>query len=464
MNKLIQQKTENNIGRIATVIGPVVDVQFGEKLPAIYNALKVALGEETLILETAQHLGGNMVRAIAMGSTDGLRRHTEVIDTGAPITVAVGKPTLGRMVNVLGEPLDEGEPIKSENHLPIHRSAPHFTSQSTKNEILETGIKVIDLIAPILKGGKVGLFGGAGVGKTVIIQELIRNIAQEHGGFSVFAGVGERTREGNDLYYEMKESNVLPKTSLVFGQMNEPPGARARVALTALTLAEYFRDDEQQDVLLFIDNIFRFTQAGSEVSALLGRIPSAVGYQPTLATEMGALQERITSTDKGSITSVQAVYVPADDLTDPAPEMTFSHLDSTITLSRALSELGIYPAVDPLDSTSTILSVDTVGQEHYDVARGVQKVLQRYKDLQDIIAILGMEELSDEDKIVVSRARKIQRFLSQPFFVAETFTNTPGKYVPLSETIRGFKEILEGKHDSKSEQVFYMKGGIEEVQ
>src|SRR3989344_601318 len=463
MNKLIQQKTENNTGRIATVIGPVVDVQFGEKLPAIYNALKVALGEETLILETAQHLGSNMVRAIAMGSTGGLRRHTEVIDTGAPITVAVGKSTLGRMVNVLGERLDEGEPIKSENHLPIHRSAPHFTSQSTKNEILETGIKVIDLIAPILKGGKVGLFGGAGVGKTVIIQELIRNIAQEHGGFSVFAGVGERTREGNDLYYEMKESNVLPKTSLVFGQMNEPPGARARVALTALTLAEYFRDDEQQDVLLFIDNIFRFTQAGSEVSALLGRIPSAVGYQPTLATEMGALQERITSTDKGSITSVQAVYVPADDFTDPAPAATFAHLDSTIALERSLAEQGLFPAVDPLASSSRALDPQVVGEEHYKVAVEVQRVLQRYKDLQDIIAILGVEELSDEDKLTVARARKIQRALTQPFFVGEAFTGRPGKYVTLKQTIQLFKEILDGTHDAKSEQSFYMIGGVEDL-
>jgi F-type H+-transporting ATPase subunit beta len=467
MVKVQDNKTQPNVstGAVAAVIGPVVDVKFASgKLPAIYNALRVRLGKEDLVLEVAMHLGNNMVRTVAMGSTDGLKRTMPVTDTGAPISVPVGKSTLGRMINVLGEPLDEGEPIeKFAPRMPIHRTSPTFTEQSTKTEILETGIKVIDLIAPILKGGKVGLFGGAGVGKTVVIQELIRNIAQEHGGFSVFAGVGERTREGNDLYYDMKESGVLPKTSLVFGQMNEPPGARARVGLTGLTLAENFRDKEGQDVLLFIDNIFRFTQAGSEVSALLGRIPSAVGYQPTLATEMGELQERITSTDKGSITSVQAVYVPADDLTDPAPATTFTHLDSTIVLARSLSELGIYPAVDPLDSTSTILDPHIIGQEHYNVTRGVQKVLQRYKDLQDIIAILGMEELSEEDKITVSRARKIQRFLSQPFFVAEVFTNTPGRYVPLAETIRGFKEILEGKHDDKPEQAFYMKGGIEDV-
>ena len=457
-------KDGSNIGRVSQVIGAVVDVEFEKEVPAIFNALKVKIGKEDLVLEVSQHLGGNAVRTIAMGSTDGLVRGAQVVDSGAPISVPVGKPTLGRMVNVLGEPLDEGEPISDRaQKLPIHRPAPQFTQQSTKTEVLETGIKVIDLIAPILKGGKVGLFGGAGVGKTVIIQELIRNIAQEHGGFSVFAGVGERTREGNDLYYEMKESGVLPKTALVFGQMNEPPGARARVGLTGLTIAESFRDAEGQDVLFFIDNIFRFTQAGSEVSALLGRIPSAVGYQPTLSTEMGQLQERITSTDKGSITSVQAVYVPADDLTDPAPATTFSHLDSTIVLARSLAELGIYPAVDPLDSTSTILEPGVVGQEHYDVARGVQKVLQRYKDLQDIIAILGIEELSEEDKLIVARARKIQRFLSQPFFVAETFTNTPGQYVPLKETIRGFKEILEGKHDDKNEQAFYMKGGIDQV-
>ncbi len=451
-------------GSVTQVIGPVVDVRFRKSPPPIYNALEVSVGDQKLVLEVAQHLGDNIVRSIAMGSTDGLKRGAVVSDTGLPIAIPVGRPTLGRMLNVLGEPLDGQPEIKeAPARLPIHRVSPEFTRQSTKFEILETGIKVIDLIAPILKGGKVGLFGGAGVGKTVIIQELIRNIAQEHGGFSVFAGVGERTREGNDLYYEMKDTGVLPKTSLVFGQMNEPPGARARVALTGLTLAEYFRDEERQDVLLFIDNIFRFTQAGSEVSALLGRIPSAVGYQPTLATEMGELQERITSTDKGSITSVQAVYVPADDLTDPAPATTFTHLDSTIVLSRSLSELGIYPAVDPLDSTSTMLSPDIVGQEHYRVARGVQKVLQRFKDLQDTIAILGMEELSEEDRRIVTRARKIQRFLSQPFFVAEAFTNRPGKYVPLSETVRGFAEILDGKHDGKPEQDFYMKGGIDEV-
>jgi len=450
-------------GRVIQVIGPVVDVEFESAVPAIYNALTVKVGNDTLTLEVAKHMGGSVVRTIAMGSTDGLKRGEEVLDSGAPISVPVGNEVLGRMINVLGEPIDDQGAVKGAALSPIHRSAPEFTEQSTQSEILETGIKVIDLIAPILKGGKVGLFGGAGVGKTVIIQELIRNIAQEHGGFSVFAGVGERTREGNDLYYEMKESGVLPKTSLVFGQMNEPPGARARVALSGLTLAEHFRDAGGQDVLLFIDNIFRFTQAGSEVSALLGRIPSAVGYQPTLATEMGELQERITSTSKGSITSVQAVYVPADDLTDPAPSTTFTHLDSTIVLSRSLAELAIYPAVDPLDSTSTILEPTIVGETHYQVARGVQKVLQRYKDLQDIIAILGMEELSDDDKITVSRARKIQRFLSQPFFVAEAFTNAPGKYVPLSETIRGFKEILEGKHDEKQEQAFYMKGSIDEV-
>ncbi|HCC49830.1 MAG TPA: F0F1 ATP synthase subunit beta [Candidatus Jacksonbacteria bacterium] len=461
-NLQIDTKT-TNVGHVTQVIGPVVDVEFPTRLPAIYNALEVMVAGERLVLEVATHLGGNAVRTVAMGATDGLKRGSEVVDLASPITVPVGRSTLGRMVNLLGEPLDEGEPVKAAVRLPIHRPAPTFTEQSTKTEILETGIKVIDLIAPIIKGGKVGLFGGAGVGKTVVIQELIRNIAQEHGGFSVFGGVGERTREGNDLYYDMKESGVLAKTSLVFGQMNEPPGARARVGLTALTLAEYFRDEEKTDVLLFIDNIFRFTQAGSEVSALLGRIPSAVGYQPTLSSEMGELQERITSTDKGSITSVQAVYVPADDLTDPAPATTFSHLDSTIVLTRSLAELGIYPAVDPLDSTSTILDPNIVGNEHYEVARGVQKVLQRYKDLQDIIAILGMEELSDDDKLAVGRARRIQRFLSQPFFVAEAFTNTPGKYVPLKDTVRGFKEILEGRHDDKPEQAFYLKGGIDEV-
>ncbi|KKQ28586.1 MAG: ATP synthase subunit beta [Candidatus Moranbacteria bacterium GW2011_GWD1_37_17] len=460
------QKTNNmNKGKIIQVIGPVVDVEFAEGLPRIYDALEIKLGEkEKLILETHQHTGGNKVRAVAMGSTDGLRRGMEVIDTGAAISVPVGAGVLGRMFNLLGETIDGIDTeIKSERKDPIHRDAPSFAEQSTQAEILETGIKVIDLICPFVKGGKVGLFGGAGVGKTVVIQELIRNIASEHGGYSIFAGVGERTREGNDLYHEMKESGVLDKTALVFGQMNEPPGARQRVALSALTMAEYFRDSEGKDVLFFVDNIFRFTQAGSEVSALLGRIPSAVGYQPTLAEEMGKLQERITSTKKGSVTSVQAVYVPADDLTDPAPATTFGHLDSTVVLSRGLSELGIYPAVDPLDSSSTILDPKIVGEKHYAVARGVQKVLQRYKDLQDIIAILGMEELSDEDKITVARARKIQKFLSQPFFVAEQFTGTPGKYVKLEDTIKGFEMILEGKTDDVSEQYFYMKGNIDEI-
>ncbi len=453
-----------NKGIVKQIIGPVVDLEFKEKIPQIYNALEIKRGDgEKLVLEVQQHLGGNLVRAVAMGVTDGLRRQMEAIDTEAPISVPVGKETLGRVFNLLGEPIDGLEEFKSKKRYPIHRPSPKFTDQSTKNEILETGIKVIDLICPILRGGKVGLFGGAGVGKTVVIQELINNIAKAHGGVSVFAGVGERTREGNDLYHEMKESGVLDKLAMVFGQMNEPPGSRQRVALSALSMAEYFRDEEKQDVLLFIDNIFRFTQAGSEVSALLGRIPSAVGYQPTLATEMGELQERITSTNQGSVTSVQAVYVPADDLTDPAPATTFGHLDSTVVLNRALTELGIYPAVDPLDSTSTILDPKIVGEEHYNVARQVQKVLQRYKDLQDIIAILGMEELSEEDKLTVSRARKIQKFLSQPFSVAETFTGTPGKYVSLKATIQSFKEILEGKHDDKPEQSFYMKGGIEEV-
>lgn len=462
-----------NKGKIAQVIGPVVDVEFGDKLPEIYHALEIKLADgKRLVLETHQHLGGNKVRSVAMGSTDGLSRGMEVTDTGDAIKVPVGKETLGRMFNLLGEAIDgsafaEASADKKENsgikYLPIHREAPKFSEQSTKAEIFETGIKVIDLICPFVKGGKVGLFGGAGVGKTVVIQELIRNIAQEHGGYSMFAGVGERTREGNDLYNEMKESGVLNKTALVFGQMNEPPGARQRVALSALTMAEYFRDDEGKDVLLFIDNIFRFTQAGSEVSALLGRIPSAVGYQPTLAEEMGKLQERITSTKKGSITSVQAVYVPADDLTDPAPATTFGHLDSTVVLSRPLTELGIYPAVDPLDSSSTILDPNIVGEEHYNVARGVQKVLQRYKDLQDIIAILGMEELADEDKVAVARARKIQKFLSQPFFVAEQFTGTPGKYVKLADTVKAFKAILDGEYDSVPEQEFYMKGDIVEV-
>jgi len=453
-----------NKGKISQIIGVVVDVHFPENLPSIYNALetKTPNGED-LILEVQQHLGSNTVRTIAMNTTDGLQRETEVVDTGKPISVPVGPKTLGRMFSVTGEVIDGLGAIKSDKTYPIHRTAPTFKDQSTKYEVLETGIKVIDLICPFLKGGKIGLFGGAGVGKTVVIQELIRNIAQEHSGYSVFAGVGERSREGNDLYREMKESGVLDKTALVFGQMNEPPGARARVALTALSMAEYFRDEEGKDLLLFVDNIFRFTQAGSEVSALLGRMPSAVGYQPTLATEMGALQERITSTEKGSITSVQAVYVPADDLTDPAPATTFAHLDSTVVLNRSLSELGIYPAVDPLDSNSTILDPLIVGEEHYRTARDVQRVLQKYKDLQDTIAILGMEELSDEDKLTVTRARKLQKFLSQPFFVAETFTGTEGKYVKLADTIRGFREILDGKHDEKSEQSFYMKGSIDEV-
>lgn len=453
-----------NQGVIQQIIGVVVDIHFPEKLPALFNALetKVPSGE-TITLEVQQHIGSGSVRAVAMSTTDGLERGGVVTDTGAPINVPVGPATLGRMFDVTGHEIDGKGKVAAKKTYPIHRKAPEFTKQSTKYEILETGIKVIDLICPFLKGGKVGLFGGAGVGKTVIIQELIRNIAQEHGGYSMFAGVGERSREGNDLYREMHESGVLEKTALVFGQMNEPPGARARVALSALAMAEYFRDEEGRDLLLFIDNIFRFTQAGSEMSALLGRMPSAVGYQPTLATEMGNLQERITSTDKGSITSVQAVYVPADDLTDPAPATTFAHLDSTVVLNRSLSELGIYPAVDPLDSNSTILDPLIVGEEHYRTARDVQKVLQRYKDLQDIIAILGLEELSDEDKVTVVRARKIQKFLSQPFFVAEVFTGSPGKYVPLKDTIRSFREILDGKHDDKGEQMFYMKGGIDEV-
>lgn len=453
----------NKTGTITQVIGAVVDVAFTDYTPSLFNALTTTIGSDSLTLEVQGHLGGGVVRAIALGSTDGLRRSQKVTDTGAPISVPVGEQTLGRMCNVLGEPLDAKEPLKTKKTYPIHRQAPSFKDQSTKAEILETGIKVIDLICPIVKGGKVGLFGGAGVGKTVVIMELIRNIATEHGGYSVFAGVGERSREGNDLYQEMKESGVLEKTALVFGQMNEPSGNRLRVALTGLSMAEYFRDESGQDVLFFVDNIFRFTQAGAEVSALLGRIPSAVGYQPTLATEMGELQERITSTKNGSITSIQAVYVPADDLTDPAPATTFGHLDSTVVLSRPLSELGIYPAVDPLDSSSTILDPLVIGEEHYRVARGVQKTLQRYKDLQDIIAILGMEELSDEDKITVSRARKIQRFLSQPFFVAEAFTGAPGKYVSLADTIKGFAEILDGTHDAKPEQSFYMKGSIDEV-
>ncbi len=453
-----------NKGTINQVIGPVVDVKFEGDMPGIYNALEIVMGDkQKLTLEVQQQLPGKIVRAISMSSTDGLKRGMEVVDTGAPISVPVGKVTLGRIFNVLGKAVDGQEDPKPEKTYPIHRHAPSFTDQATTTEILETGIKVIDLICPILKGGKVGLFGGAGVGKTVVIQELINNIAKAHGGVSVFAGVGERTREGNDLYHEMKDAKVLDKLAMVFGQMNEPPGARARVALSGLSMAEYFRDEQKQDVLMFIDNIFRFTQAGSEVSALLGRIPSAVGYQPTLATEMGELQERITSTKEGSITSVQAVYVPADDLTDPAPATTFAHLDSTVVLSRGLTELGIYPAVDPLDSSSTILDPNIVGQEHYDVARGVQKTLQRYKDLQDIIAILGMEELPDEDKVTVGRARKIQRFLSQPFAVAEVFTGTKGEFVSLKETVKSFKEILEGKYDHLPEQAFYMKGAIEQV-
>ena len=454
-----------NTGKIIQIIGAVVDVEFSDQLPALYNAIttKTASGKE-LTLETVQHLGANRVRTVSMSSTDGLQRGAEVEDTGSPISMPVGEEVLGRMFDVLGNTIDEVEGGKTATkRLPIHREAPKFTEQSTKTEIFETGIKVIDLIAPFTKGGKVGLFGGAGVGKTVLIQELIRNIATEHGGYSVFAGVGERTREGNDLYHEMKESGVLKKTAMVFGQMNEVPGARQRVALSGLTIAENFRDEMGKDVLLFIDNIFRFTQAGSEVSALLGRMPSAVGYQPTLAEEMGELQERITSTNKGSITSVQAVYVPADDLTDPAPATTFSHLDSTVVLARSLVELGIYPAVDPLESTSSVLDPNIVGEDHYNTAREVQKILQRYKDLQDIIAILGMEELSDEDKLTVSRARKIQKFLSQPFFVAEVFTGTSGKYVSLADTIKGFKEILEGKHDERNENDFYMKGNIEEI-
>jgi F-type H+-transporting ATPase subunit beta len=453
-----------NKGKISQVIGPVVDVKFEDKVPAIFNALEVNVTDKNkLTLEVQQQLPGGIVRTIAMSSTDGLKRGMEVLDTEAAISVPVGNVTLGRIFNVLGEAVDGLPTPVSEKKYPIHRHAPKFTDQNVKTELLETGIKVIDLICPVLKGGKVGLFGGAGVGKTVVIQELINNIAKAHSGVSVFAGVGERTREGNDLYHEMKDAKVIDKLAMVFGQMNEPPGARARVALAGLAMAEYFRDEQHQDVLMFIDNIFRFTQAGSEVSALLGRIPSAVGYQPTLATEMGELQERITSTNEGSITSVQAVYVPADDLTDPAPATTFAHLDSTVSLSRALSEKGIYPAVDPLDSSSTILDPNIVGQEHYDVARGVQKTLQRYKDLQDIIAILGMEELPDEDKIIVGRARRIERFFSQPFHVAEVFTGTPGAFVSIKDTVQSFKEILEGKHDDKPESAFYMKGGIDQV-
>ncbi|GBD93043.1 ATP synthase subunit beta [bacterium BMS3Abin05] len=454
-----------NQGKIAQVIGPVVDVSFEEgELPYIYNALHLKRKEgSTLVLEVAQHLGDRMVRTVAMDSTDGLVRGMPVEDTGQPITVPVGLEDLGRILNVIGEPIDEAGPVKTKKRYPIHRAAPKFEELETKTEIMETGIKVIDLLEPYSKGGKTGLFGGAGVGKTVIIMELIRNVATEHGGYSVFAGVGERTREGNDLWLEMKESGVLERTSMVFGQMNEPPGARMRVGLTGLTIAEYFRDEEGKDVLLFIDNIFRFVQAGSEVSALLGRMPSAVGYQPTLATEMGALQERITSTKKGSITSVQAIYVPADDLTDPAPATTFSHLDATTVLSRQIVELGIYPAVDPLDSTSRILDPKIIGETHYGVARDVQGILQKYKDLQDIIAILGMEELSENDKIIVNRARRIQRFLSQPFFVAEEFTGTQGRYVHLEDTIKDFKAIVAGEYDDLPEQAFYMVGTIEEA-
>ncbi len=450
-------------GTIKQIIGAVVDVQFAGEVPLVYTALVVSGGEKNVVLEVASHLGGNQVRTISMESTDGLRRGDAVTSTGKPMQAPVGVPVLGRIWNVLGEVIDNEEAPKGLSYAPIHRAAPSFKEQATKTEIFETGIKAIDLMTPFIKGGKVGLFGGAGVGKTVLIQELIRNIATEHGGYSVFAGIGERTREGNDLYHEMKESGVLAKTALCFGQMNEVPGARARVGLVGLTMAEHFRDVMKKDVLLFMDNIFRFTQAGSEVSALLGRVPSAVGYQPTLAEEMGKLQERITSTADGSITSVQAVYVPADDLTDPAPATTFAHLDATVVLSRPLASLGIYPAIDPLESSSQALDPVVVGREHYEVATKTKLVLQRYKDLQDIIAILGIEELSDEDKMLVYRARKIQKFLSQPFFVGEAFTGTPGKYVPLAETVRSVKEILEGKHDAKEEQAFYMKGTIDEV-
>ncbi|MEK9621822.1 MAG: F0F1 ATP synthase subunit beta [Alphaproteobacteria bacterium] len=459
----------NAIGKISQVIGAVVDVEFDGNLPAIQNALEVDNNGQRLVLEVAQHLGESSVRTIAMDSTEGLVRGADAVDTGAPITVPVGPETLGRILNVIGEPVDEGKPVKAKKHYPIHRPAPEYVDQSTEAEILVTGIKVVDLLAPYAKGGKIGLFGGAGVGKTVLIMELINNVAKAHGGYSVFAGVGERTREGNDLYHEMVESGVIKtdgegsKAALVYGQMNEPPGARSRVALTGLTLAEYFRDEEGQDVLFFVDNIFRFTQAGSEVSALLGRIPSAVGYQPTLATDMGALQERITTTTKGSITSVQAIYVPADDLTDPAPATSFAHLDATTVLSRQIAELGIYPAVDPLDSSSRMLDPRIVGEEHYKVARSVQEVLQQYKSLQDIIAILGMDELSEEDKLVVARARKIQRFLSQPFHVAEVFTGSPGKLVGLEDTIKGFSGIINGDYDHLPEAAFYMVGTIEEA-
>jgi F-type H+-transporting ATPase subunit beta len=457
-----------NTGTVVQVIGPVIDVRFPDEIPAIYNALTVTIDSgdgqaREVTCEVQQHLGDDRVRAVAMDTTDGLARGVKVIDTGVAMTVPVGEQTLGRLINVTGDTIDKGEPLTDVERWPIHRPAPDFESLDPTDEIFETGIKVVDLIAPYVKGGKIGLFGGAGVGKTVIVQELIRNIAAEHGGFSVFCGVGERTREGNDLWLDMKKSGVIDKTALIFGQMNEPPGARLRVGLAGLTVAEYFREMGGQDVLLFIDNIFRFVQAGSEVSALLGRMPSAVGYQPTLANEMGELQERITSTKRGSVTSVQAIYVPADDLTDPAPAATFAHLDATTTLSRAIVEKGIYPAVDPLDSNSRILTRDAVGNEHYDVATRVQEVLQRYRELQDIIAILGMDELSDEDKVVVQRARKIERFLSQPFHVAEQFTGIPGKYVPLADTVRGFKDIVDGKCDELPEQAFFMVGGIEEV-
>ena len=453
-----------NKGTVVQIMGPVLDIRFEEdQLPSLLNAIEVPNGDKTIIAEVAQHIGDNVVRCIAMSSTDGLQRGTEVTDTGAPISVPVGEACLGRVFNLLGQPIDNKPDVESQERWPIHRPAPSYEEQQPATEILETGIKVIDLICPYAKGGKIGLFGGAGVGKTVLIQELIYNIATAHNGYSVFTGVGERTREGNDLYNEMTESGVISKTAMVFGQMNEPPGARMRVGLSGLTMAEYFRDVKHQDVLLFIDNIFRFTQAGSEVSALLGRMPSAVGYQPTLATEMGALQERITSTKDGSITSVQAVYVPADDLTDPAPATTFAHLDATTVLDRSIASLGIYPAVDPLDSTSRILSPEVVGKEHYETARAVQSILQRYKELQDIIAIMGMDELSDEDKLTVNRARKVQRFLSQPFHVAEQFTGYKGKYVPLKETIRSFKEIIEGKHDDIPESYFLFAGSIDEV-
>ena len=454
-----------NVGKIVSIVGVVLDVKFDNEnsLPNLLNALVIKLGDQEIVAEVAQHIGDDTVRCISMSATDGLVRGMEAVDTGRPISVPVGDATLGRIFNVLGEPVDEAPAPKNAPELPIHRQAPAYNEIGGTAEILETGIKVVDLLAPYLKGGKIGLFGGAGVGKTVLIQELINNIAKQHGGISVFAGVGERTREGNELYHEIKESGVLNKTALVFGQMNEPPGARMRVALSGLTMAEYFRDEQNQDVLLFVDNIFRFTQAGSEVSALLGRMPSAVGYQPTLATEMGNLQERITSTKRGSITSVQAVYVPADDLTDPAPATTFTHLDAKTVLSRQIASLGIFPAVDPLESTSRVLDPKIVGDEHYEVARGVQSILQRYKELQDIIAILGMDELSDEDKLIVARARKIQRFLSQPFTVAEQFTGFQGKYVPVKETIRGFKEILEGKHDDLPESAFLFVGSIDEA-